>query len=176
MCLALVLLHLPLFWISVPWLPPQEISQQSLGLFLCSKEKRFYKRKTELLSKKMVITWCLDKYCVTVIQAFITLIIHLICSSDSANICLINRFCLRARAQWWVTSFRAGVAREQQRRHSSFCVACKRCQLKRRPTRVTPQVSEEPLCCRDYKFDTGLDLPNKTHARTGAGARLFLGQ
>lgn len=149
MSLALALLHLPLFWICVPWLPPQEISQRSLGLFLCSKEKRFHRRKTELLSKRMVITWCLDKYCVTVIQAFITLIIHLICSSDSANICVINRFCSRARAWWWVTSFRAGAARGPRRPRSSFCVACKRCRLKRRPIRVTRQVSAEPVCCRD---------------------------
>lgn len=172
MSLAPPLLHLPLFWISVPWPPPQEISQRSLGLFLCSKEKRFHKRKTELLSKKTVITWCLDKYCVTVIQAFITLIIHLICSSDSAHFCVIHRFCIRVRARWWVTSFRAGGTREQQPRHSSFCVACKRCQLKRRPIRVTLQVSDldlpdEPACCL-YK--------NMCWGRTGAGVRLFLGQ
>lgn len=161
MSLALLLLLLPLFWRSVPWLPPKEISQRSLGLFPCSKERRFQQRKTELLSKKMVITWCLDKYCVTVIPAFITLIIHLIGSSDSANICVINRFCFRAPARWRVTSFRAGAAREQQRRPSSFCVACKRCRLKRPPTPVTPQVSEEPLCCRGQGFDTSLGLPRE---------------
>lgn len=148
MSLALALLLLPLFWMSVPWPPPQEISQRSLGLFLCNKEKRFHKRKTELLSKKMVITWCLDKYCVTVIQAFITLIIRLICSSDSSHFCVIRRFCIRTRARWWVTLFR-GRVREQQPRQLSFCVACKKCRLKCRPTRVTLQVSEEPLCCRD---------------------------